>query len=542
MGKVVFAYEFGAGGETQSPHPGHVLQGIINPARPIVVYPSVRSFEAKAKLAPQIDLSRVRSLLVELHSGRNDISDCTVRFKATTAGLRLKVHESTLFAGAKSRSLDCQEANDGQYLLFSDFPAAKSFMLSVPYTLENTDTTSLTARMEICYTTTEGEFVYRSTISINTILPVSVNVQDIFTEQSLLSRFTISPATLVPLRIESCGIDGSKQYSVESAIHSEVPMDVFPKQPASLLLKLTKRHSQSVIASTTSLALLVDFHCLDEVILSAIEGQFLTDIVDSPCAGLARLLTAHLLDTLRSQWTEQDLEAACLLQQVEVWPYQDIGWESTMNGLSKAVTVQARQWLHDWHNRRSVVPLHHTQVTKRQISIPVEIPTPDLILTIDLDVTSMPDWKSPIAIGEPLAADLKISHTSAWSKTPNFRHFGNTNFSYEVVASPDTWIVGGRRRGNFTVETAEQKRFQILLIPQKTGHLLLPSIDIKCNGPEKTDISLPPAKKSEATFEVDHQIHAKSVLVMPNLRGTTTVLDSEGVGGRTSLVGSRKRV
>ena len=113
-------------------------------------------------------------------------------------------------------------------------------------------------------------------------------------------------------------------------------------------------------------------------------------------------------------------------------------------------------------------------------------------------------------------------------------------FSYEVIASPDTWLVGGRRRGNFTLDLAEQQAFPVLLIPQRAGHLLLPSIEVKCTTPEG-DHSRTPAPKGQIAFEVTNQSRAKSVLVTPSLRGTTVSLDTEAAAGRSRLVDSQRR-
>jgi hypothetical protein len=113
-------------------------------------------------------------------------------------------------------------------------------------------------------------------------------------------------------------------------------------------------------------------------------------------------------------------------------------------------------------------------------------------------------------------------------------------FSYEVIASAETWLVGGRRRGNFTVDVAGQQTFPVLLIPQRAGHLLLPSVEIKCHAVDG-DNSRMVAPKDQIAFEVDYRSQAKSVLVIPDLRETTVSLDTETTGGRILLVDSQKR-
>jgi trafficking protein particle complex subunit 10 len=232
---------------------------------------------------------------------------------------------------------------------------------------------------------------------------------------------------------------------------------------------------------------LIDFHCLDQVFLSAIEKQFLEDIANSHCAKLARPLSAHLLNRLSSQWTQEDLEVACLLQEVEIWSYEEIGWDAVCAGLPSETRSEAEQWLRNWHQGHLSISLAHTEVTKRQINIPVEIPAPRILVTINLALTNVDERHLPIAIGQPLAAMLKVRHTGGWEEGSMDMRSNAIEFSYEVIASPDTWLVGGRRRGNFTVDLAEQQVFPVLLIPQRAGNLLLPSVEVKCNTPDDND-------------------------------------------------------
>jgi hypothetical protein len=288
------------------------------------------------------------------------------------------------------------------------------------------------------------------------------------------------------------------------------------------------------------LAVLIDFHCLDQVVLCAIENQFLEDIASSQFARLARPLSAHLLEILRSQWTQEDLEVACLLQKVEVWSYEEIGWDTVCGGLPREMRSEAKQWLGKWHHGHQSISLQHSEATKRQISIPIEIPAPRILLTVNLALTSTGDHHLPKAIGQPLAAMVKVHYTGRWEEGSMDMQQDGMEFSYEVIASPETWLVGGRRKGNFNVDVAEQQAFPVLLIPQRAGHLLLPPVEVKWNTPDGDNSrTVPP--KGQTEFEVNCKSHAKSILVIPSLRETTISLDTEGAGGRSLLVDSQRR-
>ena len=302
IGNIVFLEEFGANKSSQSSRLGMNLTKTRIFDQPVLLYPAVDAFHVRAKPPPRIYLPQPRSMLIELRSGWNDIRECTMRLKAATAGLRLQVRKAVLLGNTAPKDVILREGTDNQSVSLSNFSASSLCLISVPYTLENTDTTSLVARVEITYVTEHGSYRHLDTLSISTILPIKVNVEDIFQESlmtsrakiALTSRLTISPATLVPLRIEKCDIAGSEVFDVDSGADHAFPMDVFPKQPASLVYKFTRRQPLVSTVKEQPLGVLINFHCLDQVILSAIEKQFLEDIASSPCAKLARPLSAHL--------------------------------------------------------------------------------------------------------------------------------------------------------------------------------------------------------------------------------------------------------
>lgn len=121
--------------------------------------------------------------------------------------------------------------------------------------------------------------------------------------------------------------------------------------------------------------------------------------------------------------------------------------------------------------------------------------------------------------------------------------------------NPDVWLVGGRRRGNFTAKEGETRSFTVMLLPQRPGHLLLPGLDIKTYVTQAlaADPELPSSvvQRRAVPCEVDYLNHAETVLVSPNLRKTTVKLDVSGGGGGGDgsgggggcwLVGSERRV
>ncbi|KAF4944846.1 hypothetical protein F66182_18640, partial [Fusarium sp. NRRL 66182] len=138
---------------------------------------------------------------------------------------------------------------------FTDLTQDTLIRFRIPYTVDENHT-MLSARLEVAYETDAGRFTYISTSSVVSTLPISVNVQDIFRDDVLLSRFTVSPAMLVPLRILGCEIPESDVYEVQSG----------PKGGRAPVVNATTKRN--------SLRLTVRYTCIDDECLLLVRQKF----------------------------------------------------------------------------------------------------------------------------------------------------------------------------------------------------------------------------------------------------------------------------
>lgn len=220
----------------------------------------------------------------------------------------------------------------------------------------------------------------------------------------------------------------------------------------------------------------------------------------------------------------------------------------------------------------------------RHIVIPVEVPEIQVVHTAELRLSTTDSTHA--AVGHMIPAELILHHTRRWccQQTENQDSGGGQlEFAYELHVNQDQWLIGGRRRGHFTATEGETKTFAMMLLPQKAGHLLLPSIEIKTfvvgstsaavgantsttmaatpsasAGPKTTGPATPssltsPASATTTTVpsapwtqqqrrqvpnEVDYKNHAETILVLPDLRKTTVSLES----GNPGLIESESRI
>lgn len=325
-----------------------------NDRRPFIYcYPPPHGLRAKVVSPHLINLEAMRTLELELNSGRNDITTGTIRVRPATAGLRLRIAETEVVEG----DLEVTANNDSGVIEFTQFAAQSFVRLRIPYTVEEAFST-LSARAEIGYESAQGRFAFSAVHNVIATLPISVNVQDVFKDELLFSRFTISPAMLIPLRITNCSLPSSEAYDVKSSITGQVALDVFPRQPASLLYKI--RPSGRTASSPTgqrSLRLRVDFTCVDDECLDAIEKEFVVALESSPYGQYTALLTSRLVDSFRAQLSTADLEVIGLVREVEMLSYGSVRWDEVMGALGER-TEEVRKWLMAWHEVSSAFHLH----------------------------------------------------------------------------------------------------------------------------------------------------------------------------------------
>ncbi len=318
----------------------------------ILCYPPPQGLQARIESPHLVNLEALRTLELELNSGWNDIKTGVLRVRPATAGLRLRITEAEIVEGDLAIKTNSESGN----IEFSKLGENTTVRFRIPYTVEEHPAT-LSARAEVTYDTEKGRFNYSSAHNVASALPISVNVQDVFKQDMLFSRFTVSPATMIPLWLSKCSIPSSDVYEVQSNVGDPVAMRVFAKQPASLLYKIQPRENTAASpGSKRALRLTVDFTCVDDECFDMVEKTFKESISRSEFAQYTTLLTPHIVDAFRSQLSTPEMEVIGLVREVEALPYAAVRWEGLLNAL-KEPTGDLRAWLKAWHDVRSFISL-----------------------------------------------------------------------------------------------------------------------------------------------------------------------------------------
>ena len=323
-----------------------------------LVWPAPRSFEARVKYCEYVNLELPRLINVELSSGENAISQGKLFLRAASAGLRLHTAKALVDKG----ELKITDKSQPGIIMFDGLPVGTTACIRVPYSVED-DLKDIDVRVEVTYTTSEGDFTYACNSKVSILLPLAINVQDIFKKNVLFSRFSIGTANSVPLRVFNCYLEGNENFSVNSPALTGVELDLFDLQPLSFVSRTQRRLDRQNGKGKTEaikrrLYLQIEFRCLDEEICAAAEDVFSAALKCSPFHVYSRILKPVLSATLRKSFSIPRLEASVLQREFYLEKFDEREWESQLSGLAIEQRQLLAAWLKTWHEVR--IPMRYS--------------------------------------------------------------------------------------------------------------------------------------------------------------------------------------
>ena len=323
--------------------------GLVTLISRTFIWPRQGSLEARVSLYPHIHLDEPRSIMCEIFSGKNAILDGQLLVRAASAGLRLHTANAELIHG-DSKVSDRSQAG---IVCFEQVHMHASIKIRIPYRLDN-EMKEISLRTEISYRTSNGTFVYGDTHTLSVLLPLGVNVHDVFKQDALFSKFSISTSTSIPLRLLDCRLEGTQDFEASSPKTRTADLCIFSKQPASMVYRITptQRKERRVETAQTRLSMRIQYVCLDEEILAAVLARFTTSLAKSDFEDFSRPLTQLLSTNLRTKLSHEKMELLGLLREVEMDVFQDFHWEAIVGALPPDRRDTLLSWLVQWHHVR----------------------------------------------------------------------------------------------------------------------------------------------------------------------------------------------
>ncbi|KAJ3558880.1 hypothetical protein NPX13_g9626 [Xylaria arbuscula] len=548
----------------------------------VFLYHPTDTLDVRLYTSKCIQLDRSNSVDIELDTGWNDVQKAEIRIKAATGGLRLLSSEAKCLAP----SIGFSRPPEGGVLYFGSVPARTKTRIRFPYTLEQ-DTPHIHLRIEVTYETEHGSFFFSKIPSVRTSLALGVNVQDVFKHSVLLSRFTVSTASASPLRLFKSELLGSDMFESSFGIPPSDTVTIFPRQPASLLYKIKrKRGVRNDPKTSRTMYLELHYQVLRDEIETLIESSLVKALEGTTLHSLSRLLVSSVLPLIRNDLTGIELERAALLGHVHTAflcrvledqkAFHGLGKNDAGVDLSKSLSSFLRTWQAE--NPTLILPTTTSggaaasaepSSSLSSILIPVDIPSVTVVHTADIKLQSAPSQSSPqqhlpsgaVCTHQLLPATLHLKWTRMWDTAASPKPSAQTDleFSYEISAPTDTWLLGGRRRGHFVIpapsseDEKERKsrvdteaEIPVLMIPLKEGWLPYPSVEIRevrgegATGGIGGGAGGVGGSGGENQYETDARNLGETVRVVCERSSVTLSLDASGTGGGPLVLDVRR--
>ncbi|KAK0625438.1 trafficking protein particle complex subunit 10 [Bombardia bombarda] len=567
------------------------LNILTNPR--VMLYQRADSLDVRLLAAKDVRLDKNNALELEVLTGWNTITTCEVKIRSATGGLRLLMAEAAVLGEPQPK-----KRLDGGSFVFGDISAERTIRIRLPFTVEQ-DVLNVAVKVEVTYSTDRGTFTFFKTLSVPISLALGVNVQDVFKHDALFSRFTVSTASASPLRLFKSELQGSEVFESHFGVPPSEPILVFPKQPASLMYKITRKPRGAPPGPKTkkTMYLKLWYSVVQNEIEELFEQTLRRDVeATTGLRAYSKLVVAKVLAGVQSGLSTYELEKAALLGEMSTVFLGDIRWEAQFSGLGLGLGGSASEaaklagWFAEWLRKNPVLvlprPGNDTAEQRSSILIPVDIPPITIVHTADMrfqeplgSITAAGD--RVFCINQVLPVTLHLRWTRIWDTTvavPASSKGATTTaatttarsedleFSYELTAPSDTWLLGGRRKGHFVIPAMEDPEggevvgasstpdteadIPLLLIPLREGWLPFPSVDIRevrsGNGDAKGG-SGGGEGGGEATAvgqhghcETDTRNLGETVLVVADRAKVTLSLDASGLGGGPLVLESER--
>ncbi|KAH7369451.1 hypothetical protein B0T11DRAFT_239902 [Plectosphaerella cucumerina] len=515
-------------------------------ARDTFRLPHVRLYRPTGGLACQltaakdIQLDRNNCLDLQLSTGWNTIKSCDVRVRPNTGGLRLLTTNVEVISPA----VEFARPPEAGLFHFGALASGESVLLRFPFSTEQ-DVSTISVKVEATYTTEDGTYIFSSTPSIPVSLDLGVNVQDVFKHTAIFSRFSVSTASPSPLVLMKSELLDSDIFESHSGFEPSDAVVVFPKQPASLLYKITRKTDVAIDSKTQKILYLkLHYAVVLDIIINHV-GSALKVLVDgTDLERYVDLVTAYSQEQITSRLSPYDLERAALLGEVSTSCLVGPQLDTAFLGLGKVpqtgkdVAATLADLFRTWQSTMPRIPILSSDGAgqTRSILIPVDIPSMPILYSVDIQLEKeqsalIPSNSSDTAVGinQLLMANLHIKWTRMWNTSTATEDV--QDFTYEVTAPADMWLLGGHKRGHITTHSSPGASaaasstldVPLMLVPLREGWVPYPTVDIReAKGEDGA---------SAAHCETDHRNLGETVRVVADHTQVTLSLDASGPGG-----------
>lgn len=358
-----------------------------------------------------------------------------------------------------------------------------SFNIDATFTFERNDS--------------EGTFSERKTTHIECYLPISVSVEDIFKKDMFFFKFLLSsslmeePTILHSSKLLVQSQDPSDKYSINGNFEPESPM-LLQSSVEESCLNCYRMRAKDKFDTSDVFNLHVQYNTLKEQIDCLVTDAILVagDVEWFNKYDQWKLFwRVNILPRLQYDNDEFNHKRRICLANPTTTVHDIQG--VVKNRIASETTVQSKMLACLASLARGVtiselaISEYTQNLVMRELVVPVTLPAFDQLFRVTFNNESNED-ASIYSVGVPLQFRIDIDNLSGKWDLEASGNPGETtpDYIFEIQSSND-WLLQGRKR---FVIPQDKHSFSVTLIPLKTGHLILPHVDITSTTGESSQV------------------------------------------------------
>nr|XP_019048846.1 hypothetical protein I302_02625 [Kwoniella bestiolae CBS 10118]OCF27776.1 hypothetical protein I302_02625 [Kwoniella bestiolae CBS 10118] len=380
------------------------------------------------------------AIVVEVKAGLTKMENVRVGLRSSIGEVTYLLHDAEF--GGKDISLD------GSGLIeIGDVDAQGDREISIPYAgIPQGEYAK--AQIIIQYDTSAGSREWIDNQVVFMGLPLTVNVQDFFRPDCLLSHFTIASDGREYLRIASVELtppEGSGYHVQAGKQKWRDSVTITPNQPLSCLFKV-KQNTKDEDGAV--LRLRIHYQSSEEEVRLKIENAF--SKLPSASRNSLRVMTREWADD-RGKWLKPYLLGTSLAG-------------TLAEGLKSQRVEGVEDFLQAMDNDEEQI--------WRTLEIPVDVPQHRLLTTVRMTPTNS---SNQIYEGRAINVNLSLSTSFTWAGN----HGKDGNRLVFDIQNNEDWLVVGKKKGYYLADPDKPEEQRIIIIPMRSGKLFLPTVTIQ---------------------------------------------------------------
>ncbi|KOS13043.1 hypothetical protein Malapachy_1600 [Malassezia pachydermatis] len=451
------------------------------------------AMDVRLEAPKHVSLAHARTIDVVVQAGRTSLSRAILRWQSMdeTRWTPSSSYEATLPDGC---ALQVGSQEDAEAIVLTSLRARHHARITVPLTH-----VSRAARVQWHITMryqeegTSAWHTWQRTLAAELGLPFSINIQDFFRLDTLLSKLSLEAMPGPSLRMAPLRITPSSASMQATLPAPTEAYTLAPKDTSTFLVQFAKTGDQPREANEPPCTLHVTYRMhTDEV-----QGRGLYALAlalatvpawdDGDQALLHAAIRAHVKTRTTLPTT---LDEAFWSQTVRQWGWPRDServetlyallqrWHDACSHVDDALTLAPpddKGPSPSWANEAQATAWAASQASLawRQLSLPLDVPVVDAVNAVTMRASTA----SHVPLGTPVPVRIDIATSFHWAVDT----FSDVELQYNILGDYDHWIVWGHKKGVWTVDASAQMAHHTVeatFVPVSTGHLAFPRVRI----------------------------------------------------------------